>query len=388
MKILHTSDWHLGHSLYGYDTSDDQQAMLDSIADICREEQPDLLLISGDIFDTARPGAGVQKVFVDTLHAWRDEFADMNIAVIAGNHDSASMHEIYSTPWERLGVHVVGEATPVAGKMAERATVIPGKCILVPIPYFSERFMPDGYIADTVSLAVADEESLPVIVMLHTTLSGSDFTGHERGINDNYIGGIAAISPDDIGEGYDYIALGHIHKPQNVTERIRYCGSPRRLSFDESFEHSVTIVEIDRHGELPKIRRVATDENTPLITLPGDDEYATAEELKIMVNDYPDDHVAYIRLNLKAGETLSPVHLSEIRAILERKKGRLCLVNRQNIEIEGEQQEQSMSIEKFKSVTPLDIASRYFAAKGNELTDSQKEMLREIIDQVNEDERS
>lgn len=287
MKILHTSDWHLGHSLYGFDTSDDQLAMLDSIADICGDENPDLLLISGDIFDTARPGAAVQKLFVDTLLSWRSRFPEMTIAVIAGNHDSASMHEIYSTPWEHLGVAVVGEASPMPGRMAERGVVVPGKCVVVPIPYFSERFMPDGYIADVIEAASGGYDTLPVIVMLHTTLSSSDFTGHDTGVNDSYIGGIAAIDPSDIGDCYDYIALGHIHKPQNVTDRIRYCGSPRRLSFDENFEHSVTIVELQHRGDTPKIRTVAIAENTPLITLPGDGEYASADELKTLADEYP-----------------------------------------------------------------------------------------------------
>ena len=100
MKVLHTSDWHLGHTLYNYDRSEEQQAMLDQIARIVAERQPDLFLLCGDVYHTTQPTAATQQLFINALMRIREAAPAMRILLLAGNHDSATRHEIFRTAWE------------------------------------------------------------------------------------------------------------------------------------------------------------------------------------------------------------------------------------------------------------------------------------------------
>ena len=108
MKILHTSDWHLGHTLYNFDRTEEQTAMLAQIIDIVREEKPDAFLLSGDVYHTSQPSAAVQKMFTDAIVQIHEANPDMTIVITAGNHDSGTKHEIFKTPWQALKVFSVG----------------------------------------------------------------------------------------------------------------------------------------------------------------------------------------------------------------------------------------------------------------------------------------
>jgi len=108
MKILHTSDWHLGHTLYNCDRAEEQAAMLEQMRRIVVDEQPDLFLLSGDVYHTSQPSASVQTMFADALLAIHEACPAMTIVVTAGNHDSGMRHEIFRAPWRRFNVHTIG----------------------------------------------------------------------------------------------------------------------------------------------------------------------------------------------------------------------------------------------------------------------------------------
>lgn len=112
IKLLHTSDWHLGHALYGYDRSEEQADMLRQMREIVERERPDVFLISGDVYHTAQPSAAVQKMFAEAMVALHAVHPEMHIVVTAGNHDSASRHEIFRTPWLSINVHALGTVDP------------------------------------------------------------------------------------------------------------------------------------------------------------------------------------------------------------------------------------------------------------------------------------
>ena len=109
MKILHTSDWHLGHVLYGYDRTNEQHAMLDQMADIVEKHKPDLFLLCGDVYHTSQPSAAVQTMLTDGLVRIHNAYPEMTIVMTAGNHDSGTKHEIFKTPWRALGVYAIGQ---------------------------------------------------------------------------------------------------------------------------------------------------------------------------------------------------------------------------------------------------------------------------------------
>ncbi len=108
MKLLHTSDWHLGHSLYNFDRTAEQQAFLKQLTEAVRTHRPDALLISGDVYHYSSPSASTQRMYTDAILAIHDACPTMQIIVTAGNHDSSSRLEIDSNLWKHFRVHVIG----------------------------------------------------------------------------------------------------------------------------------------------------------------------------------------------------------------------------------------------------------------------------------------
>ena len=108
MKILHTSDWHLGHVLYNNDRGEEQQSMLEQIISIVQDHKPDVFLIAGDIYHTSQPSSSIQTLFANSIMSLHNANPKMQIIITAGNHDSAIKHEIFRQPWQALNVHTIG----------------------------------------------------------------------------------------------------------------------------------------------------------------------------------------------------------------------------------------------------------------------------------------
>lgn len=125
MKFLHTSDWHLGHSLYNFDRSTEQQAFLKQLTEKVRTLQPDALLVSGDIYHYASPSTGTQRMYTDAMLAIHEACPSMQIIVTAGNHDSSSRLEIDRNLWERFQVHVIGNIERKNDRIAWEKHIIP-----------------------------------------------------------------------------------------------------------------------------------------------------------------------------------------------------------------------------------------------------------------------
>ena len=116
MKILHTSDWHLGHTLYNYDRTEEQRAMLEQMVSIVEEQKPDVFLLCGDVYHTPQPSAAVQTMLSDGLVRIHEANPQMTIVMTAGNHDSGTKHEIFQTPWKALKVYAIGQLGKAAKK--------------------------------------------------------------------------------------------------------------------------------------------------------------------------------------------------------------------------------------------------------------------------------
>ena len=125
MKILHTSDWHLGHTLYNYDRTEEQMVMLLQMVNIVREQKPDVFLLCGDVYHTPQPSAAIQTIFTNALVEIHDANPDMTIVITAGNHDSGTKHDIFRTPWKALKVYTVGCVD--ANQKEDMIIEIPGK---------------------------------------------------------------------------------------------------------------------------------------------------------------------------------------------------------------------------------------------------------------------
>lgn len=384
MRILHTSDWHLGHNLYGYDRTEEQTAMLGQIVRITGEHRPDALIISGDIYHTGSPSAAVQRMFSETMTALRKAAPETRIIVTAGNHDSAARHEIFRTPWQLLGVDVVG--TLDNDSPEKHIIEIPGKGFVAAFPYTYERNIPKGFYDSVLSMITErNTGGLPVVMMAHTTVAGCDMTGHDSRATD-LVGGIEYTPLEAMGSGYDYLALGHIHRPQWIEgsdNRARYCGTPLAVSFDESYPHSVTLAEIPVHGGEVKTEEIDIENPRPLVTLPAMEPAPWAEAFE-MLKKFDPESPAYIRLNVTADETLpSDASWLADKATAD-KKCRFCIVKitRKKREISDAE---AISGEEFRRLDPMEVARRFAADTGREFTTDMEELFAEAVRRLDSD---
>lgn len=384
MRIIHTSDWHLGHVLYGYDRSGEQRSMLGQIEEIVGEEKPDALVVSGDVYHTGQPSAAVQKMFTEAVMRMHDACPEMEIVITAGNHDSASKHEVSRILWETQRVNMIGS---VDKNDSDKLIVeVPGKGFVIAIPYVNERSVPEGFCQSLLDkVAERNTDNLPVVISAHTTVTGSNFTGHED-IRESTVGGIDSVGLEEFGEGYDYIALGHIHKPQTIagsSGRARYCGTPLPVSFDETYPHSVSVVEIASRGAAPQIREVAVTNPCPLVNIPSSG-YRKWEEVEELLKDFPKDNPAYIRLNVEVEDSLPPDAVVEARNILSGGLGLFCTINARWFAA-GKSDRKTLSVAEFRAMEPLEVARLYAEDTGITFTDELANLFREAEKEVKDD---
>ena len=285
MKILHTADLHLGQILYQYyDRHDEHQHFFHQLRQWCKEEQPDALLVSGDVFDIQQPSATVKKAFTDYFVQLHQQCPKMHIVITAGNHDSASRIQADSSVWELANAHLVG--TPPATDSLEKNDGWQNQYIIrldngyvVALPYMTgDRREIIQSILDKV--AGENTKGLPVVMMAHQAVTGLDPAGHNFDI-----GTLRTLDTSAMGNGYDYLALGHIHKPQTIGHKedddfrkaathhapvVRYSGSALHVSCDETYPHTVSLVEIDRHQGKVQINQLRIDELRHFYILPMD----------------------------------------------------------------------------------------------------------------------
>jgi exonuclease SbcD len=410
MKILHTSDWHLGHTLYNYDRTEEQQAMLEQMVCIVEEEKPDVFLLCGDVYHTPQPSAAIQTMLSDGLVRIHEANPQMTIVMTAGNHDSGTKHEIFQTPWKALNVYAIGQISKE--DLDEHIIEVPGKGWVVAVPYANERNIPErlrvggtgiGFfqqlldrVAERKTMASTNRpENLPVVMTAHTTVKGCDFTGHERlrvggtGIHatEYTVGGIDSLELEELGEGYDYLALGHIHHEQFVhsgKHNVRYSGTPLPVSFDENFTHSVSIVEIDKHGETPTVKEIEIQNPHPLVTLPTEG-LATWEEAKELLRKFPDDIPAYIRLNVVIDDFLPVEANAEAASLTEGKQCRFCCINAKRKAV-SQNDVKILTVQEFQSEKPIEIAKRYAEYEGISFDEEMQAMFNEVMREVKSEE--
>ena len=383
MKIIHTSDWHIGQNFYGYDRYEEHDAVLEKIIEICRDENPDALLVSGDVFDVAQPPAQAQRLFAQKMMRLRQDMPALRIIVTAGNHDSASRIEAVDALWSAVGIDVVGVAD--VRDHSHNIIEITGKGFVIAVPYINSRFLPDQYFASLLEdVDKQNGDSLPVVMMAHMAVAGSDSTGHSSdGI---IIGGVEAIEIDALGKGYDYLALGHIHKHQRVGSKGFYSGSPLPLSFDENYSHSLQIVEIDGHDAKVSTRTIALEPPLPLLSIPKG-KAAQWNEVMEALRKYAGP-TAYVRLNILDDGTTPPDGRVAAAAIAEEKGLRFCGINLCMPErVEVAPHELRMGFEAIREASALDIARRFAGSKGIEFDNELTQMFMEAVANTDETQR-
>ncbi len=377
MKFIHTSDWHLGHSLYGADRTGEQSSMLSQIEEIVRLESPDALIVSGDIYHTGVPSATVQRIFTEAVLRIHAACPGMVVVITAGNHDSAAKHTVSKVLWETQNVHMVSYLTD--GPVIE----VPGKGWIAAVPYINERSMPEGLFQTILDdIAGRNADGLPVVLSAHLTVRGSDFAGHED-VRNCIVGGIEGVDLAALGSGYDYAALGHIHHGQAVLGsggRVRYSGTPIPVSFDEKFAHGVSVVEIASHGAAPKVREVEIKNPRPLVNIPADG-FAPWDEVKAKATDFPKDKPCYVRLNVEVDDCLPSDAKDEAMSIFAGGEARFCLVNARRKAAEGNSGK-ALTVSEFQAMEPLEVARLYASETARTFGDDLEKLFMAVADEV------
>lgn len=314
MRILHTSDWHLGRSFHGVGMLGAQQQFIDRLVDTVREQEVDAVLIAGDVYDRALPGVDVVRLLDSALE--RITAAGAKVILSSGNHDSAARLGFGSRIFERGGVYLRTRISEIPEPVLLETGGTP--VAVYGIPYLEPRLAaPElgverphhaAVIAEAVRRITADvrnraDAGRPVlpVAMAHVFASGGITSDSERDLS---IGGVGAV-PLDLFDGFTYTALGHLHGRQELSPSVRYSGSPLPYSFSEANQHKGgLLVDIDGSGAVtvapvlwPAPRRLAVLRGT-LAGLLADPELTEAETAYCQVTLTDDERPA------KAMETL------------------------------------------------------------------------------------
>ncbi|MDX3066060.1 MULTISPECIES: exonuclease SbcCD subunit D [Streptomyces] len=254
MRILHTSDWHLGRTFHRVPLLEAQAAYLDHLVEAVRTHAVDVVVVAGDVYDRAVPSLAAVRLFDDVLHRLAD--AGVPTVMISGNHDSARRLGVGAGLIARAGIHLRTDpgdcATPVVLSDTQ------GDVAFYGLPYLEPALVRDtlgavkagheAVLSAAMDRVRADLASRPAgtraVVLAHAFVAGGEPSDSERDIT---VGGVAAV-PAGVFDGVDYVALGHLHGSQTVTERVRYSGSPLAYSFSEH-AHRKTMWLIDLGGE-------------------------------------------------------------------------------------------------------------------------------------------
>lgn len=428
-KFIHTGDWHLGQIFNEYDRTREHTAFFGSLKGIVAGEQPDALLVCGDIYHSSVPSASVQKLYTDAVLELKEACPDMTVVIIAGNHDSPTRLEIDRNLWEHLGVKVIGSLSKTEGEVClEKHIVgIPSRedgmaGYVVAVPHvFRQNYpeLPDGsgtteylpggarqdnhqyvrqkafYQALLDRVKSCDAE-VPVVLMAHLAVSGCDASGH-----DDTIGGMEYTPQDVFPDGYDYLALGHIHHPQTLRRTgaasiktggeevyaspvARYSGSPVAVSFDENYAHSVSVVEISGSetgdGKQVRIKQVEIPQSVPMKTIP--DHPVPFEEALGALEAFPGNTKAYIRLDVLIKDYLPQNAAARAMSVAESKECRYCGMKVTRESVASPDDARRLSVEEIKAVDPVEIAGMYYRQRfGTGLDPELEEMLKEVADE-------
>jgi exonuclease SbcD len=291
MRLLHTSDWHIGRSLHGTDLLTEQEAVLSGLASVVAAESVDVVLVAGDVYDRAVPSADATAVLDRVVG--RLLGAGAAVVMTPGNHDSARRLGTFSGLLAVAGLHVraatgrLDEPVLVSDEHGEVAVY--GLPFLEPEVARAELGLEGARSHEAVLGAAMDRVRADLflrpgarsVVLAHAFVGGGVASESERDI---CVGGVDLV-PASVFDGVDYVALGHLHRPQTLTPRLRYSGSPLAYSFGEAGQEKLAwLVDLDATGlagvravELPTPRRLTVLTGT-LDDLLADPAHAAVED--------------------------------------------------------------------------------------------------------------
>ena len=340
MKFIHTSDWHIGKNLEGHSRLEEQEKFCDDFVKIVEENNIDMVIIAGDVYDTSNPPAGAETLFYKTICRLADD-GNRCVLVIAGNHDNPERLSAVSPLAKEQGIIILGyplsstteskykgfEITE-AGKGYLKLNIGGEKATIITLPYPSEKRLNDAIrnvddeneLQKNYSNKVGDifrkleenfEEDSINIAVSHLFVSGGDPSDSERQIQ---LGGSLVVDKHDLPQKAQYTALGHLHKPQKASERLNvyYSGSPLQYSVKERiYAKGANIVEIHAN-ETPVVEQVYFNNYKPIEVFKCD---GIEEALKVCEENKDRDIWSYFEI--KTDEVISQENIKKMKEYLK-----------------------------------------------------------------------
>lgn len=377
MKLIHLSDLHLGKRVGEVSMLEDQAYILDRVLDIVDGAGPDALLIAGDVYDKSVPSAEAVTLFDDFL--CRLARRKLPVLVISGNHDSPERLAFGSRLMEGAGVHL----SPVYDGNVKPITLTdehgPVDFWLLPFlkPAHLRRFYPEETIdsyTDAVGAAIAHmniDPSRRNVLLCHQFVTGAATCESEELI----VGGTDNVDAA-VFAGFDYVALGHLHGPQNVgSSRIRYCGTPLKYSFSEASQYkSVTVAELGEKGDLT-LHTVPLTPRHDMRVIQGTFAQLTAEN-----SDAAGEREDYLHIILTDEEDV-PEALGRLR---------LVYPNILKLSYDNTRTRTSQSVDRAQRVaqkSPLELFEELYETQNNQpMSQEQRDFAQRLIEQLREED--
>lgn len=373
MKLIHLSDLHIGKRVNDFSMLDEQEYILTRIINIVDEQKPDAVIIAGDVYDKSVPAAEAVSLFDDFLV--RLSKRTLTVFVISGNHDSAERIAFGSRLMTGSGVYM----SPVYRRSIKPVTLTDdyGEVDFYMLPFIKPVHvrleLPDREInsySDAVGAAIEEmgvDTSKRNVIITHQLVTGAARCESE----DISVGGTDNVDAS-VFDPFDYVALGHIHRPQSITrETIRYCGTPLKYSFSESGdEKSVTVVELKEKGSV----EISTVPLTPLHDMR--ELRGTYDELTLRANYENTPKDDYLRITL-TDENDIPDVMGKLQIIYKN----LMRVDYDNTRTR--RNEIITGAEDVSEKSPLELFSEFYSQQNNQpMTEEQKNYMAELIENV------
>ncbi|UVV62131.1 exonuclease SbcCD subunit D C-terminal domain-containing protein [Bacteroides fragilis] len=383
IRILHTADWHLGQTFFGYDRTQEHEHFLDWLAGVLTKNKIDVLIVAGDVFDVSNPSAASQRMFYRFIHRVTTENPRLQLVVVAGNHDSAARLESPLPLLQEMRTEIKGIVRKQNGKIDYEHLLVELKnaageveALCPAVPFLRQGDYP---VVETEGNPYAEgvkelyarllkyalkkrTDGQALVAVGHLLATGSEIAekDHSERI---IIGGLESVSPESFPEQIVYTALGHIHKAQRVSgrENIRYAGSPLPMSFAEKhYHHGVVKVTLDE-GWAVEIEKLEYTPLVRLLSIPATEAAAPDEVLdELRGLELPEDEpMPYLEVKVKLSEP-EPMLRQQVEEILEGKPVRLArIVSFYRQAAEGSVEEETLTA-GLQEMNPLQIVKATF----------------------------
>lgn len=382
MRFFHLSDLHLGIKLYEHDLLKDQKAILDEIVALTRQYQPDAVVFAGDIYDRSVPPVEAVALFDDFMTQLRAALPNGEIMLISGNHDSAQRLDVFRSELSDRGIHMIGNPPMQKGETIERVTLTDD---FGAVNFYLLPFVRPGMVRNVVdtkengdnlsypeafsrllALSPLNPDERNVLVSHQFFLpDGGDAANIERAENEvKQVGNVDAI-PASLIAGFDYAALGHIHKPMKVgSETLRYCGTPMPYSLsEENQQKGILMVEMGAKGDV---------QTTVLPLHPVHQVRKLRATREALLSGASEDFVSICVIGAKAED------MAGLRELLRERYPNLLELRRER----EETVELAALQERAETLSPYELCLQF---AGERLNDAEKALLTEVMNAMKEE---